>query len=91
MVVIDDLKNKVVESESLVKDTRNLYLICKQDVKDAEIELKKAKKYLYRSHKNWVRAKNILEKSKSKLSRYPRESRTWAKNNFGKVMETIEK
>ena len=91
MAIIEDLKQKVVDSEQIVKDTRRMYLEMKTALKIEENKLKYVKANFNRSHRNWVKAKKLLVKSKSKLSRYPSERRYWAKNNMDKVMDLIEK
>lgn len=91
MVVFDNLKQKVKEAEQLVVDTRKMYLEMKEKVKKIENELKENKKYFNRSHRNWVRAKKLVIKTKSKLSRYPRETRNYGKNHLNKLFEIIEK
>lgn len=91
MTIIENLKKRVTDSEQLVKETRIIYLEMKDLVKQKEKELKIAKSNFNRSHKNWVRAKKLVIKTKSKLSRYPSEKRRWAKEHMDKVMELIEK
>jgi len=91
MAIIDELKNKVKEAEQLVIDTRIMYCELEQRVKDGEKALRHFKSDFNRSHKNWVRAKKLVIKTKAKLSRYPRETRVYAKNPMDKVFNILEK
>lgn len=91
MTIIENLKQKVNDSLELVKETRQMYLELKKAVKTKESELKQTKSNFNRSHRNWVRARKLVIKTKAKLSRYPYTRRKWAKDHMDKVMELIEK
>lgn len=87
MVILDDLKQKVKDCEFQVKMERQAYLQEKAELKGTENLLRMAKKRFNQQYRYWKIAERNLKKAKSKLARFPSESRRWAKQNMNKVLE----
>jgi hypothetical protein len=62
----------------------------KQYLKEAESNLKKAKKVFNLTTRDWVQARKEAEKTKRRWKTYPYRMRKWAKENMDKVLSLIE-
>jgi septation ring formation regulator EzrA len=90
---IKDLNQLKAELSSLIESVRAkkiFYNEAKECLKKAENELKMAKKYFYRSYKDWSKVRKDFDKAKKKLSKAPYELRKWSKTHFGDVIKFIE-
>lgn len=59
-------------------------------LKDAENNLKIAKKVFNATTRDWVQARKEAERTKRRWKTYPYRMRQWAKNNMDKVFKLLE-
>jgi hypothetical protein len=62
----------------------------KQYLKNAENELRTAKKVFNLTTRDWVQARKEAEKTKRRWKTYPYRMRKWAKEHMDKVLSLIE-
>lgn len=87
----DELKRQYLSWLENIVLRRIAYLSAKKYLKEAEKELKVRKSIFNKTYINWKKAREKAEKSKRKWKTYPYKLRQWSQNNFGKVMDLIEK
>ena len=88
---MDELKQRVQGWDLSIKIRNEARQGAKKILREKEQELKLAKRIVYQTNKQWIEARKELKSAKSKLSSYPSYRRQWAKRNFGKVMDMIDK
>jgi len=87
----EELKQQYLSWLESVKIRRVAYDSAKQYKREAEEKLRIAKKIFNKTYKDWKQARKEVEKSKRKWKTYPYRLRQWAKQNWGKVFDMMEK
>ena len=91
VIIMEELKNKVDKWEMAISFAEHSKRCARENLKKQEEELKKGKHRVYIAVKNWNEAKREYKKAFEILKRYPRAKRNWAFNNFGKVIDMMNK
>ena len=86
-----ELKEEYLSWLDSIKIRKLAYDSSKVYLKEAENKLKIAKKVYSRTYVAWKEARKEAERTKRKWKSYPYRLRLWAKQNWGKVFEMIEK
>lgn len=87
--LMDKLREQKAGYTNGVRMAQMIYDASKKDVKNAELELKKAKSNNYQAQKKLKALKKEVEKLDKKIKTLPTYLRTWAKNNPGKALDTV--
>ena len=86
-----ELKEEYLSWLSSIKIRKCAYDSAKIYLKEAEDNYKIAKKVYSRTYTSWKQARMEAEKTKRRWKNYPYRLRQWAKNNWGKVFDMMEK
>lgn len=89
--IIDKLKNEKVGWEETLRLRISIYKTTIVQIKQREFELKKAKQSKYQALKQVKEAKMKVKKLDSKIKCLPSRVRRWNRDNFGKVIDSMEK
>jgi hypothetical protein len=85
-----ELKKRYEGWESKILVSRTAYLVAKNNVRNAERDLKLAKQKFNQCYRDWTSARKEAVRAKRRFKTYPRNVRVWAKNNFGTVWDLLE-
>jgi hypothetical protein len=86
-----ELKEEYLSWVESVKIRRMAYDSAKYYLKQRTEELRISKKIFNATYNDWKKARKEVEVTKRRWKTYPYKLRQWSKNNFGKVMNFIEK
>lgn len=87
----EELREHYLSWLESVKIRRIAYEQAKDNLKASQEDLRISKKIFNRTYKDWKEARKEAERTKRKWKNYPYQLRYWAKQNWGKVFEMIEK
>jgi hypothetical protein len=88
---IEDLKQEYLSWINSVEIRKLAYVSARGYLKETQEKLRIAKSICNKTYMDWKRARLEAERTKRKWKTYPSHLRQWAKKNFGKVMENIER
>jgi hypothetical protein len=89
--IIECLKREWDGWEESVMIRRQAYLTAKENMRLMENKYRESRSIYNKAYKEWREARIEAERAKRRFKTYPYRIRQWAKQNFGKVWEMIER
>jgi hypothetical protein len=89
--VLSELKEKWKGWEESIMIRRASYIVAKNNMNYLKQEYRKSRSIYGKTYKQWREARIEAERAKRRFKTYPYNVRQWAKKNFGKVWEMLEK